>query len=128
MLDTTDVDKARSFLEAQAHGAGAHAVSYRGVSFQVAPDGIAEGVVHRFAVIGSEAGLKSVIDTAAGGASLAHASAYAKLASTAESGRLANVYLDPEALGRSVKGSSGRSRCSRCCAGCSAEPARSTPR
>ena len=26
-LDTTDVDKARSFLEAQAHGAGAHAVS-----------------------------------------------------------------------------------------------------
>jgi Protein of unknown function (DUF3352) len=108
VLDTTDVAKARSFLEAQAHGAGAHAVSYRGVSFQVAPDGIAEGVVHRFAVIGSEAGLKSVIDTATGAASLAHASAYAKLASTAESGRLANVYLDPEALGSSVKpGGSG---------------------
>jgi hypothetical protein len=109
VLDTTDVDKARSFLEAQAHGAGAHAVSYRGVSFEVSPDGIAEGVVHRFAVIGSEAGLKSVIDTGAGGESLAHASAYAKLASTAEPGRLANAYLDLETLDSAVQaqGSSG---------------------
>jgi hypothetical protein len=110
VLDTTDVAKARSFLEAQAHGAGAHAASYRGVAFEVAPDGIAEGIVHRFAVIGSEAGLKSVIDTATGAASLAHASAYAKLASTAESGRLANVYLDPEALTHAVKtGGNGES-------------------
>jgi hypothetical protein len=103
VLDTTDLDKARSFLEAQAHSAGAHAESYQGVSYQLAPDGIAEGIVHRFAVIGSEAGLKSVIETAAGGASLAHAAAYSKLASTAESGRLANVYLESEALSHSVK-------------------------
>jgi hypothetical protein len=109
VLDTTDVDKARSFLEGQAHGAGAHTVSYRGVSFELSPDGIAEGVVHRFAVIGSEAGVKGVIDTGAGGESLAHASAYAKLASTAESGRLANAYLDLETLDSAVKahGSSG---------------------
>jgi hypothetical protein len=109
VLDTTDVDKARLFLEGQAHGAGAHTVSYRGVSFEVSPDGIAEGIVHRFAVIGSEAGLKGVIDTGAGGESLAHASAYAKLASTAESGRLANAYLDLETLDSAVKahGSSG---------------------
>jgi hypothetical protein len=105
VLDTTDPDKARSFLEAQAHSAGAHSESYQGVSYQVAPDGIAEGIVHRFAVIGSEAGLKSVIETAAGGASLAHASAYSTLASTAEAGRLANVYLESEALSRSAKGS-----------------------
>jgi hypothetical protein len=103
VLDTTDVDKARSFLEGQAHGAGAHSVSYRGVSFEVSPDGIAEGIVHRFAVIGSEAGLKSVIDTGAGGEALAHASAYAKLASSAESGRLANAYLDLETLDSAVK-------------------------
>jgi hypothetical protein len=105
VLDTTDPDKARSFLEAQAHDAGAHTESYQGVSYQLAPDGIAEGIVHRFAVIGSEAGLKSVIETAAGGASLAHASAYSTLASTAEAGRLANVYLESEALSRSAKGS-----------------------
>jgi len=103
VLDTTDVDKARSFLEAQAHGAGAHTVSYRGVSFEVSPDGTAEGIVHRFAVIGSEAGLKSVIDTGAGGESLAHASGYAKLVASAEPGRLANAYLDLEALDSSVK-------------------------
>jgi hypothetical protein len=102
VLDTTDVDKARSFLEGQAHGAGGHAVNYRGVSFEVSPDGIAEGIVHRFAVIGSEAGLKSVIDTGAGGEALAHASAYAKLAASAESGRLANAYLDLETLDSAV--------------------------
>jgi hypothetical protein len=109
VLDTTDVDKARSFLEAQAHGAGAHTVSYRGVSFEVSPDGIAEGVVHEFAVIGSEAGLKSVIDTGAGGEALAHASAYAKLVASAEPGRLANAYLDLEALGSTLKARGGES-------------------
>ncbi len=110
VLDTTDVDKARSFLEAQAHSAGAHTVSYRGISYQLAPDGIAEGIVHRFAVIGSEAGLKSVIDTASGGPPLAQASAYSKLTATAEPGRLANAYLEPEALTGSVKvGGSGNS-------------------
>jgi hypothetical protein len=109
VLDTIDVAKARSFLQAQAHAAGARGVSYRGVRYEVAPDGIAEGVVHRFAVIGSEAGLKSVIDTAAGGPSLAHAAAYAKLAASAEPGRLANAYVDTEALSGTVKpgGSAG---------------------
>jgi Protein of unknown function (DUF3352) len=101
VLDTTDVAKARSFLEGQAHGAGAHSESYRGVTYQVAPDGVAEGIVHRFAVIGSEAGLKSVIDTAAGGPSLAQATGYAKLTATAEGGganptALANVYFNAE--------------------------------
>ena len=103
VLDTTDVDKARSFLEAQAHSAGAHNESYRGVTYQVSPDGVAEGVVHRFAVIGSEAGLKSVIDTAAGGPSLAGVATYTKLTSTAESGALANAYFSPEELARSAK-------------------------
>lgn len=108
VLDTTDVAKARSFLEAQAHSAGAHSESYRGVTYQVAPDGVAEGIVHRFAVIGSEAGLKGVIDTAAGGPALASAAAYAKLASTASatgaSPALANLYLSPEALTSSATG------------------------
>ncbi len=103
VLNTTNVDAARSFLEAQAHSAGAHSESYRGVTYQVSPDGVAEGVVHRFAVIGSEAGLKSVIDTAAGGPSLAEAAPYTKLTSTAESGALANAYFSPEELAHSAK-------------------------
>jgi hypothetical protein len=103
VLNTTNVDAARSFLETQAHSAGAHSESYRGVTYQVSPDGVAEGVVHRFAVIGSEAGLKSVIDTAAGGPSLAEAAPYTKLTSTAESGALANAYFSPEELAHSAK-------------------------
>jgi hypothetical protein len=106
VLDTTDVDKAKSFLEGQAHSAGAHTTTYRGVTYQVSPDGIAEGIVHKFAVIGSEAGLKSVIDTAAGGPSLAQASAYSKLTSTAEQGAIANAYLSPEGLAHAL-GSGG---------------------
>jgi hypothetical protein len=107
VLDTTDVAKAKSFLEGQAHSAGAHTTSYRGVTYQVSPDGVAEGIVHKFAVIGSEAGVKSVIETAADGSSLAQASAYSKLASTAQQGALANAYLSPEELTHAVRGSSG---------------------
>ncbi len=110
VLDTTDVAKAQSFLEGQAHSAGAHTTSYRGVTYQVSPHGVAEGIVHKFAVIGSEAGLKSVIETAAGGPSLAQASAYSKLTSTAEHGSLANAYLSPEELASALKsGGSGSS-------------------
>jgi hypothetical protein len=108
VLDTTDVAAAKSFLEGQAHSAGAHTTSYRGVTYQVSPDGVAEGIVHKFAVIGSEAGVKSVIETATGGASLAQASGYAKLASTAEHEALANAYLSSEELAGSL-GSAGGS-------------------
>ncbi|HXB65865.1 MAG TPA: DUF3352 domain-containing protein [Solirubrobacteraceae bacterium] len=98
VLDTSDVDKAKEFLEGQAHSAGAHTTSYRGITYQVSPSGVAEGIVHKFAVIGSEAGMKRVIETATGGAALAHASSYAKLTSTAEADALANAYLSPEQL------------------------------
>lgn len=109
VLDTSDVEKAKSFLEGQAHSAGAHTTSYHGVTYQVSPDGVAEGIVHKFAVIGSEAGIKSVIETAGGGPSLAQASAYSKLTSTAEHGALANAYLSPEELASALKGSGGGS-------------------
>ncbi len=107
VLDTTDVAKAQSFLEGQAHSAGAHTTSYHGVTFQVSPDGVAEGIVHKFAVIGSEAGIKSVIETAAGGPSLAQASGYSKLTSTAEHGSLANAYLSSEELTTALKSGGG---------------------
>lgn len=107
VLDTSDVEKAKSFLEGQAHSAGAHTTSYHGVTYQVSPDGVAEGIVHKFAVIGSEAGIKSVIETAAGGPSLAQSSGYSKLTSNAEHGALANAYLSPEELESALKGAGG---------------------
>jgi hypothetical protein len=95
VLDTTNVDKARAFLEARAQEAGAHAASYRGVSYEVAANGYAEGIVGKFAVLGSEAALRNVIETEQAGSagSIAHAAGYSKLAAGAEHGALANVYL-----------------------------------
>ena len=100
MLDTSDAAKARSFLESQAKRAGAHAASYRGVAYQVTPEGVAFAVVDRFAVIGSEAGLHSVIDTTLGGPSLAHAAGYAKLRRRRSPGTLAHLYVQPERVQR----------------------------
>jgi Protein of unknown function (DUF3352) len=95
VLDTTDVGKARSFLQARGNEAGAHATSYRGVAYDVSPTGTAEGIVGEFAVLGSESALKSAIETEQTGAasSIAKAPGYTKLTSTAEPGALANVYV-----------------------------------
>jgi Protein of unknown function (DUF3352) len=113
VMDTSDVAKARSFLASQARLAGAHASAYRGVSYLLGSDGVAFAVVDRFAVIGSEAGLRDVIDTTLGGPSLARASGYAKLAAVAPSGTLAHVYMNPRALasssGSAPRGGSGAS-------------------
>jgi hypothetical protein len=95
VLDTTDAGKAQTFLQARAQEAGAHAASYRGVSYEVAADGDAEGIVDKFAVIGSEAALRSAIETEQSGpaSSIAQAAGYAKLAAGAEKDALANVYV-----------------------------------
>lgn len=95
VLDTTDVEKARSFLEKIAKRAGAHRTSYKGVSYEVDSEGIAEGIVGRFAVIGTESALRGAIEAHAGGPSLAKGSpAYGKLASKAVPGTLVSVYID----------------------------------
>jgi hypothetical protein len=99
ILDTSDAGKAQSFLNGQAKHAGAHASSYHGVSFQISSSGVAFALVHRLAVIGSEAGVRGVIDTTAGGASLASSGSYAKLAGAAPAGALAHVYSNPAASG-----------------------------
>jgi len=98
VLDTSNVGAARSFLEAQAQRAGAHAVSFDGVSYELAPNGVAAGIVHEFAVIGSESGMHGVIETTKGGPSLADAPGFSKLAANLPSGALAGVYLNPKAL------------------------------
>jgi len=106
VLDTSDVSKARSFLDTQAGRAHAHATSYRGVSYRQTPSGIAFGVVDRLAVIGSESGMHGVIDTTLGGSSLARAGGYAKLLASAPADALAHLYTNPAAAGPSpAKGS-----------------------
>lgn len=99
VLDTRDAAKARSFVQKLAQHAGAHAASYRGVSYQTTSDGIAFAIVSRLAVIGTDTGVRAVIDTTAGGPSLAAAPAYAKLAAAAPGGALANVYANAGAFG-----------------------------
>jgi hypothetical protein len=110
VLDTRDVAHARSFLNSQAARAGAHTLAYRGVAYQAAPGGVAFGIVDRFAVIGSEAGVRGVIDTTLGGPSLVHAPGYATLLASAPSGALAHIYAKPGAglaIGRRSPSGSG---------------------
>jgi hypothetical protein len=102
VLETSDVGAARSFLSKRAAVQQAHTVSYRGVSYQVSAAGAAEGIVEDFAVIGSESGVKGVIDTSLGGAAITTAPGYAKPSSDA----IASVYVRPEQLTSAVHGSS----------------------
>jgi hypothetical protein len=95
VLDTSDAAKASSFLSTQAAKAGAHTTSYRGVRYEVNSEGVAFGLVDRFAVIGSEAGLHSVIETTHGAGALAATSAYTRLLAAAPSDALAHVYSNP---------------------------------
>ncbi len=107
VLDTSDSAKARSFLNGQAKHAGAHPTSYRGIAYQVTGGGIAFALVNRLAVIGSESGVHSVIDTTHDGASLARSSGYSKLLAKAPSGALAHVYSNPTGLQASAGSSEG---------------------
>lgn len=99
VLDTSDAAKASSFLAKQATRATARATSYRGVRYEVNAEGVAFGLVDRFAVIGSESGLRGVIETTHGAGALAATSAYTKLLAAAPAGALAHVYSDPAGAG-----------------------------
>jgi Protein of unknown function (DUF3352) len=105
VLDTSDAGAARSFLDSQARRAGAHAAAYRGVSYRATAGGIALGVVDRFAVIGSEPALRSVIDTTLGGPALVRAAGYSKLLASAPSGALAHLYASAGAFSSTAQGS-----------------------
>jgi hypothetical protein len=99
VLDTTDTGKAKAFLEHQAAAAGAHASSYRGVAYQVTSSGLAFGMVGSFAVIGSEAGLRGVVDTHRGASSLAHSPQYSGLVARAPSDAIAHIFSAPSSEG-----------------------------
>ncbi len=110
VLDTSNVAKARSFVQAQARHAGAHNTTYKGISYETTSSGVAFGVVKEFAVIGSEAGMHGVIETASAQAgSLAHASGYAKLLAAAPADAIAHVYASPPSSPQasSAQGASG---------------------
>jgi Protein of unknown function (DUF3352) len=98
VLDTSDLAKARSFVASAASHASAYPSSYRGVAYELTSGGDAFAVVDRFVVLGTAAGVRAVIDTTKGGASLQSDSTYANLQSLAPSGVLAHVYANPAAL------------------------------
>jgi Protein of unknown function (DUF3352) len=98
VLDTSDSAKAKAFLESQAAHAGAHATSYRGIRYMATAGGIAFALVHRFAVIGSEAGVRSVIETTGGAAALARTKGYSQLLAAAPTNAIAHFYSNPRSL------------------------------
>ncbi|MEA2315692.1 MAG: hypothetical protein QOI03_2384 [Solirubrobacteraceae bacterium] len=104
VLDSSDAAKARSFVNAQAAHAGAHASAYRGVSYQLSAGGVAFAIVKRFAVLGSDAAVHGVIDTTLGGPPLARAAGYSKLGAAAPSGALAHLYSAPSAAATAQRG------------------------
>lgn len=96
VLDTRDLEAARSFVSRLAGRQGAHRALYRGVAYEATAQGAAEAMVGKFAVFGDEAGVKQAIDTYLGGPSLKTAgSPYAELAEKQPAGALAGLYLNP---------------------------------
>jgi hypothetical protein len=103
VLDTSDAKKASAFISKRAQEQSAHSAGYRGVTYQVSSSGTAEGIVRGLAVIGSESGIKSVIDTSLGAPPIATASGYSKAPTSA----IASVYLKPEELGAAIQKQGG---------------------
>ncbi|TMK23568.1 MAG: hypothetical protein E6G62_11860 [Actinobacteria bacterium] len=92
VLDTRELKKARAFLDAAAARAGAVARSYRGIAYRLSGGDVAFALVRRFAVIGSDAGIRAVIDTTLGGPSLARAPGYSTLLGFAPAKAIAHLY------------------------------------
>lgn len=95
VLDVSDESGARRFLERRASQIGAHSEVYRGARLEVSSRGDATAIVGGFVVIGSEAGVKSAVDSSRGAPKLNDAPGY--LAPTSDA--VANAYLLPGRLG-----------------------------
>ena len=98
VLDTSNLAAAQKFVSNAAAHAGAHASSYRGVSYQASGGGDAFAVVDRLVVLGTVSGVHAVIDTVQGGPSLKSDASYAQLQSLAPADALGHVYANPAAL------------------------------
>lgn len=114
VIATTDPAKARATLGRAAAsyrtGTAPSLRSYRGVSYELSGT-TAVGVVGSYAVIGSEAGLRGVVDVKQGANSLAADPTYrSEIANIATSNSLATLYVQPRALlGAVVQASGGKS-------------------
>lgn len=95
VLDVSDESGARRFLDRRARRVGARSEVYRGIPLQVSSSGEALALVDKFAVLGSEAGVKSAIDSSRGAPKLSDAAGYLEPTSDA----VANAYLLPPRLG-----------------------------
>jgi hypothetical protein len=107
VLDTSDLAAAKKFVADAAAHAKAHARTYRGVSYEATAGGDAFATVNRFVVLGTEAGVRAVIDTAQGGPSLQGDSTYAGLQSVAPGGALGHLYANPATSSASRAGALG---------------------
>jgi hypothetical protein len=101
VIPATDIAKARAALARDSHAKGSPR-NYRGVSYTLSGT-TAQGIVGSYVVIGSDAGIHSVIDVKDGAASLAASSSYtsalANVArSSSSSSSIATLYAQPRAL------------------------------
>ena len=77
---------------------GTRSGSYKDTSYRIAPNGTATGVVKGSLVVGTEPGLRKVIDVSKGAPSLSSDPAFGKAKSRAAAQRLALMYFDPRRL------------------------------
>ena len=100
VLDTSDLGAAEKFVSTQAAHAGAHATTYKGVSYQASAGGSAFAVVDKLVVLGTDTGVRAVIDTTQSGSALTGNPSYAQLQTLAPAGAVGHVYASPAALGK----------------------------
>jgi hypothetical protein len=99
VLDTSNLADAKTFVANAAAHANAHATSYKGVAYQASAGGDASfAVVDRYVVLGTETGVRDVIETTQTGSSLKSYATYSQLQAVAPAGALAHVYGNPAAL------------------------------
>jgi Protein of unknown function (DUF3352) len=99
IIDATNSSKAMGFLKLNlsqdSNGQPVVSRSYRGTTYYTfGSGGEAGGVVKGFAVYGSEAGLREVIDTANGGTALTGTSTYQSSGVAGAPGALADAYVN----------------------------------
>ncbi|MHB8492901.1 MAG: DUF3352 domain-containing protein, partial [Solirubrobacteraceae bacterium] len=101
VVDTTNAARAQAFIAAQSAGTQHTGTEVLGIPVTVEHDGEAAAIVHGFLVIGSQAGVKGVIETAQGASALPSAPGYSILHQTAPTGALAHLYVSvPRSAGQ----------------------------
>ena len=109
IVDTSDHGAAQAFLQRLATATAAHPTSYRGVSYEVDPQGIAFGFVGPFVVIGVPAAVNAVIDTHAGAPALSASATFAAVRRGAPADTVAELHVGARALVAALPAGSGSS-------------------